>query len=256
MDFAGSACIVISQSGSSPDLLAVATAAKQGGAHVIALLNAPDSPLAKIANDVLPLHAGKENSIAATKSFIASLSALLHLLAAWQEDSELEQALSACPGQLRDAWSCDWDAALDPLCNARNLFVLGRGIGLGIAEEAALKFKEVCGLHAEAYSAAEVLHGPVAIAGRAFPVLVFAQRDRTLQGIETLVGELASRGITVIAAGTRHDKAINLPTPASHAAIEPLLRVQSFYRMANDLALRLKLDPDRPPYLQKVTITV
>ncbi len=256
MNFTDSVCIVISQSGTSPDLLSVAAAAKKGGAYVVALVNVADSPLAGLVHEVLPLQAGGETSVAATKSFIASLSALVHLVSAWQQDGELHSALRETPDLLRRAWDCDWSAALDPIAACNNLFVLGRGIGLGIAHEAALKFKEVCGLHAEAFSSAEVLHGPIAIAKATFPVLVFAQNDRTRPGVDALLAQLAERDVSLITAGVHHNRAINLPTPAGHPAIEPMLRILSFYRMANDLSLRLALDPDCPPYLQKVTATV
>jgi glucosamine--fructose-6-phosphate aminotransferase (isomerizing) len=256
LHFDGGLCLVISQSGASPDLLAVAHAAKQCGAHVLAILNMADSPLAAVADDVIEIHAGREQSVAATKSFIGSLSALLQLVAAWQQDDELTAALTATPDLLRKAWDADWCAALEPIAAARNVFVLGRGVGLGIAQEAALKLKEVCGLHAEAYSAAEVLHGPIAIAKIGFPVLVFAQRDETRAGLAALVDELLRRDIALITAGVQHAKAINLPEISGHPAVEPLLRIQSFYRLAVGLSLKLGLDPDRPPYLTKVTATV
>ncbi|HSD69346.1 MAG TPA: SIS domain-containing protein [Woeseiaceae bacterium] len=256
MDFADSICIVISQSGASPDLLSVASAAKEGGAFVVALVNVERSPLAELAHRVLPLRAGAETSVAATKSFIASLSALAHLVSAWQSDSELLSALKNAPGLLQRAWESDWSPAIERIAACNSMFVLGRGVGLGIAQEAALKFKEVCGLHAEAFSSAEVLHGPIAIAGAAFPILVFAQNDGTKPGLDELIDKLAKRNVSLITAGARHARAVNLPTPSAHPAIEPLIRILSFYRMANNLSVRLKLDPDRPPFLQKVTATI
>ncbi|MEM1412244.1 MAG: SIS domain-containing protein [Pseudomonadota bacterium] len=256
MRFERSACLVVSQSGASPDLLAVARAARAGGAPVIALVNEEDSPLAKLADEVLPLHAGPERSVAATKSFIGSLAAGLHLTAAWRGDDALMDALANAPDALAKAWSCDWSAALDPIMKARSLFTLGRGLGLGIAQEAALKLKEVCALHAEAYSSAEVLHGPVTIARDAFPTLVLAQSDATQPGIEALSASLVDRGLEVICAGVGPNGALLLPTPAADPVIEPLLRIQSFYRMANQLSLSLGQDPDNPPFLRKVTATL
>ncbi len=254
--FDGGVCLVISQSGASPDLLAVARAARAAGAPVIALVNVAQSPLAELADEVLPLRAGPERSVAATKSFIGSLSAIVQLTAAWRQDEALSGALAAAPEGLQQAWDCDWSPALTPIMRARSLFTLGRGIGLGIAQEAALKFKEVCGLHAEAYSSAEVLHGPVTIAREAFPSLVLAQNDATLEGLSSLVDELLARDLQVITAGLDRPGALVLPTPSAHPVIEPLLRIQGFYRMANDLALALGQDPDHPPFLNKVTATV
>jgi glucosamine--fructose-6-phosphate aminotransferase (isomerizing) len=256
MNFGATLCLFISQSGASPDLLAAAEAAKKGGAFVVALVNVENSPLASLAHEVLPLQAGDEISVAATKSFIASLSALAHLATAWRDSEDLAAALRDAPAMLRNAWECDWSAAIEPIARCRNMFVLARGIGLGIAQESALKFKEVCGLHAEAFSAAEVLHGPIAIAGDNFPILVYAQNDKTRPGVDALLETLAARGMKLITAGATQDGAINLPTPASHPAIEPMLRIQSFYRMANALSIELGLNPDTPPNLRKVTATV
>ena len=256
MNFAGSLCLVISQSGASPDLLAAAEAARVGGAFVVALVNVADSPLAALADEIVELQAGPEMSVAATKSFISSLSATIQLLNAWRPDGALDRALKALPEQLADAWDSDWSAALEPVASSKDLFVLGRGPGLGIAYEAALKFKEVCGLHAEGFSSAEVLHGPVTIARGGYPVLVFAQDDETFPGISALADDLAKRDVQLITAGLEHEAAINLPTPGAHAVTGPLLRIQGFYRFANQLALHLGLDPDRPPFLNKVTATV
>jgi glucosamine--fructose-6-phosphate aminotransferase (isomerizing) len=256
MNFSNCVCLLISQSGASPDLLSVASAARQGGAYVIALVNVANSPLANLADEVIELHAGAETSVAATKSFIASIAAVIQLLTAWREEPALQKALHEAPRSLQAAWEADWSAAIEPISKSRDLFVLGRGLGLGIAYEAALKFKEVCGLHAEGLSSAEVLHGPVTIAQTAFPVLVLAQNDQTLAGVQNLVGQLAQRDVSLITAGVHHDVAVNLPTYRDHPTIEPMLRILSFYRMANQLSLKLGLNPDCPPYLQKVTATV
>lgn len=256
MQFDKTLCLFISQSGASPDLLAAAEAAKNGGALVVALVNVEDSPLASLAHEVLPLRAGDEISVAATKSFIASLSALTQLATGWRRDDDLAAALRVAPALLRQAWESDWSAAMEPIARCRSMYVLGRGIGLGIAQESALKFKEVCGMHAEAFSAAEVMHGPIAIADENFPILVYAQNDKTRPGIDALLDTLAARGTKLITAGATQAGAINLPTPDTHPAIEPMLRIQSFYRMANELSLALGLNPDTPPNLKKVTATV
>jgi len=162
-DLRGVVFIAISQSGKSPDLLASTEAAKRGGALVIALCNSIDAPLTRLADHVVPLCAGVEMSVAATKSYIASLTAVVHLVASWTADQELLDALEQCPAQLEQAWSLDWTSAVPTLARATNLYVVGRGFGLGIAQEVALKLKETCGLHAEAFSAAEVKHGPMAL---------------------------------------------------------------------------------------------
>lgn len=253
----GVVCIAISQSGRSPDLLASVTAAKRGGAFVVVLVNAEDAPLAALADVVLPLRAGPERSVAATKSYIASLAALAQLTAFWLRDDTLLDALDALPEQLDAAWALDWSPALRTLVSATNLYVVGRGPGLGVAREAALKLKETCGLHAEAFSAAEVRHGPMALVKTGFPVLALPQSDATQSDTRGLATEFAARGARVMMAGDGTDEGIiGLPVLAAHPAMQPILMIQSFYRLAAEVSVARGLDPDRPPYLNKVTETV
>ncbi len=247
--------VAISQSGRSPDLLATAQAAKEAGALVVALVNDEDSPLALAADHFLPLCAGPEQSVAATKSYLASLAAIVHLVAAWTGDARLYDALAGAPGQLARAWELDWATALPKLESASHLFVIARGVGLGIAQEAALKCKETCGLHAESFSSAEVRHGPQALLQGGFPALLFAQDDETRSGIEALGADLVGRGVDVMIAGGEVAGATILPTLDVHPAIQPLAFAQSFYRFANALAIARGFDPDRPPHLRKVTET-
>jgi glucosamine--fructose-6-phosphate aminotransferase (isomerizing) len=255
-NLAGTLFLAISQSGASPDLLSAVRAAKDGGALIVALVNAESSPLAQAADYTIPLCAGIERSVAATKSYIASLAGIIHLVASWARDAELYEALARAPALLERAWSLDWSPAVERLRSATDLYVIGRGLGLGIAQEAALKFKETCGLHAEAVSSAEVRHGPMALIRAGFPVLIFAQNDETRGGVETLATELAARRADVMLAGSNVSRAVILPTEAANAVIEPMLIVQSFYRMVNALALARGRNPDQPPYLNKVTETV
>ena len=247
--------MAISQSGRSPDLLAATQAAKEAGALVVALVNDEDSPLAALADNALPLCAGVEQSVAATKSYLASLAAIVHITAEWTRDGPMQKALECVPGDLERAWALDWSPALDTLRPASHLYVIARGVGLGVAQEAALKCKETCGLHAESFSAAEVRHGPQALLHGNFPALLFAQDDETREGIEKLGCDLVARGVDVLAAGAKVPGGVELPTLASHPVIEPLLTAQSFYRLANALAIARGCDPDRPPHLRKVTET-
>ena len=249
--------LVISQSGRSTDLVRAAEAARAGGALVVALVNADDSPLAAVADTVIPLRAGIEKSVPATKSYLGSLAAILHLVAHWKEDAALLAALSATPAALRAAFAQDWSPLVTGLTQAKGMFVLGRGLGLGIAQEAALKLKETCGLHAEAFSTAEVKHGPMAIVGQGFPMLLFAQHDATLAGALETAAEFRARGARVWTAAPGDTHADALPLAAApHPLCEPLLAAQSFYRAVNALALARGLDPDMPPYLNKVTKTL
>jgi len=255
-DLKGVLFLAISQSGRSPDLLSAVQAARDGGALVVALVNDTASPLALIADETVPLHAGPELSVAATKSYIASLSAIIHLTAEWSEDADLKAELNGLPALLEQAWALDWSSAAERLKTARNLYVLGRGVGYAVAQEAALKFKETCGLHAESFSAAEVQHGPMALVQDGFPLLVFAQDDESRASVDTLITEMAERGADVWSAGAARTGPGALPALSAHPVIEPVLLIQSFYRMIHGLALARGYDPDQPPHLNKVTETV
>jgi glutamine---fructose-6-phosphate transaminase (isomerizing) len=254
----GALFLAISQSGRSPDLVHLAEAARRGGAITVALVNDASSPLADACETVLPLHAGSEHSVAATKSFIAALATLLQLFAHWHSDTALLAMLDRLPADLEFSARADWSAALAPLTGARNLYVAARGIGLAVAQEAALKLKETAGLHAEALSAAELMHGPLALAGPEFPVLVFAQADEAEEGLRALAEDLRRRGVPVLfASATPVPGALHLPiatTIDAHAA--PLALIQAFYPLAEAVARARGRDPDRPPHLRKVTETL
>jgi len=246
-------CIAISQSGRSPDLLTSVAAQRAGGAYVVALVNDEASPLVETADLVLYLSAGAERSVAATKSYIVSLAALAAIVAAWTRDGALVAAVRDLPAQLPRAFALDWDAAIASLREARNLFVIGRGFTLAVAQEAALKLKETCALHAECVSAAEVKHGPMALVQRGFPILGFAGSDAAGEDVRATGALFLSRGALVHVANGEGPEA--LPACTGHPAIEPILQIQSFYRMANRLAILRGLDPDSPPFLKKVTST-
>jgi len=247
-------CIAISQSGKSPDLLSSVAAQKHAGAFVVALVNEAESPLAALADEVLALSAGPERSVAATKSYIASLAGLAALTAAWTGDESLAAALAELPEQLPRAFALDWSAGIPPLLDASSLFVIGRGYGFGVAQEAALKLKETCGLHAECFSAAEVKHGPMAIVGEGFPILAFAGSGAAGDDVRETAELFASRGARVVLADIDGGEG-TLPALVAHPAIEPILMIASFYRMAAFLSVARGFDPDKPPFLAKVTRT-
>lgn len=249
--------IGLSQSGKSPDLLATMRASADAGARTLALVNDAASPLAELADTVLPLGAGPERSVAATKSFLATMSAAATLVAAWTQDAALSAAVAALPAGMRAAWASDWSPLVETLADAHGLYVIGRGPGFGAAQEMALKLKETCGLQAEAFSAAEVRHGPMALVGPDLPVLVLRQADESAEGTDALVADAAAAGAPVLVASERAPAVgIHLPLPASDATVAPILAVQAFYRAADALSRRRGLDPDRPRHLRKVTETV
>jgi len=250
-------CLAFSQSGRSPDLIAAAAAAKSAGALVVALVNDATSPLADLAQVTVPLSAGPELSVAATKSYIAALAASAQLVAAWSQDRRLTSELERLPDLLERAWALDWRAALDDLTAAASLYVLGRGVGFSVAQEGALKLKETCGLHAEAFSAAEVRHGPMALVGPDFPVFAFAQGDETRAGVEAACAAAAAQGAPVIKAGGEDQAGVRvLPAEPACPVLEPIAYALSFYRLVNRLALARGFDPDQPPHLSKVTETL
>jgi len=252
---AGAICIAISQAGRSPDLLATVSGLKKAGARVVALVNEADSPLADMADEVFGLAAGPERSVAATKSFIASLAAIALLVAEWSDDDALRSDLGDLPSRLRGAWELDWSELVHGLKDATDLYVLGRGLGYGIAQEAALKLKETSQLHAEAFSTAELRHGPMALVREGFPALMFGQSDQTGRNIGETATALIERGARVFLAGGEAAGATVLPTLGCAPLLEPIMQIQSFYRAANALAIARGLDPDSPPHLAKVTET-
>jgi glucosamine--fructose-6-phosphate aminotransferase (isomerizing) len=194
--------------------------------------------------------------VAATKTFVASLGVLLRLAAAWAEDAALAAAIERLPRRLADAAALDWAAALSTLEDARSLIAIGRGPTLAIAREAALKLKETCNLHAEAFSGAEVLHGPVALVANRYPVLMFMVGDETAPGLAELATGLVSKGAAVYLAGGDEPGAARLPVLApDHPEADAVCLIQSFYRLALNLALRLGIDVDHPRHLQKITRT-
>ena len=255
-DLSGSVALAISQSGRSPDLLASARQASARGALVVAMVNDESSPLASAADVTLPLHAGAERSVAASKSFIASLAATIDLLAAWTQDRALDHTLARLPEVLEQAWSDDWSSALPILEPASQMYVVGRGYGLAIAQEAALKLKETSSLHAEAFSAAEVRHGPMALLKSGFPVLLLGQGDESLESVTDVASDLARGGAEILSAGVPNAPGIVLPVATSDPLLAPLAEIMSFYRLANRLAVSRGRNPDHPPHLSKVTETL
>ncbi len=251
-------CLGISQSGKSPDIVEMMRSAGAGGALTLALTNVEGSPLARAAGHALPLSAGEERSVAATKSFVASVVAGLALLAEWQQDAALSAAVQALPAAFAQALACDWAPLSDRLVRAQSLYVLGRGPGFAIASEMALKCKETSGLHAEAYSAAEVLHGPAAIVQAHFPVLALGVEDAALPGVIATADRLAGQGADVFLTAPGGAEGVRaLPAVAGlHPLVAPLVLVVTFYAFVEALARRRGFDPDTPPHLRKVTETV
>ena len=252
----GQLAVAFSQSGKSPDLVGTMQALRQAGAFTVAAVNAPNSPLADACEWHLPLLAGAELSVAATKSYIAMLSLSAIVIAHVQKDIELLKALETLPDALRAAGKLNWLHAIDELKNVDRMFVIGRGLGLAIAQEAALKFKETSGIQAEAFSSAEVRHGPMEIIESGYPLLIFALRGPEQEGLLKLASDMKARGARVLLAAPADVAEANLPLALTdHPALDPIAAILSFYVMAAGLAAARGRNPDAPRHLNKITET-
>lgn len=256
IDFDGCLVLAISQSGRSPDIVGTTRRARASGANVIALVNDCTSPLALEADYLLQVGAGPESSVAATKSFTLSLTAILDLLSILSGDAVPPAMLDALPELLARAWQLDWSEAIEPLRKAESAFVVARGHAFGVAQELALKLKETCSIHAEAISSAEIRHGPMTLVGQGFPVFFLGQEDEALLDTTQLAREFVGRGAVVVHSGLELDAGIALPTIAADPILTPILQLQSFYRLCERLSRERGFDPDRPAHLNKVTRTL
>ncbi|BCO20060.1 glutamine--fructose-6-phosphate aminotransferase [Alteromonas sp. KC3] len=247
----GAVAFVISQSGRSPDILKQTESAKKGGAFTVAFVNDETSPLAELADAVIPLSAGEEKAVAATKSFIATLSALLHLCARWRENDALFESLAALPESLQKVIESPNQLTANYLENTRNTIVLGRGFGYAVGREVALKLKEVLGIHAEAFSSAEFIHGPVTLVEKKLKLIALNILDESAPFHADMVGDVRARG------GECLDLGFTTGTSVSdvHPRVSALLLMQRFYLDIEQIAIEWGLNPDTPPGLNKVTKT-
>ncbi|WP_240222791.1 glucosamine-6-phosphate deaminase NagB-II [Rheinheimera hassiensis] len=248
LQLADALVLVISQSGRSPDILAQVEMAKRSGAMVVALVNDTTSPLAEQAHYTLPLHVGAEKAVAATKSYLATLSAILQLVSVWSGNQALQQAVQQLPQSLQAAIELPQQLTAQALENVAHLVVLGRGLGYAISREIALKLKEVCGIHAEAFSSAEFLHGPVTLVKNQFAIVDVTIEDESLSAHRSQIEDVRSRGAAIV---QLHHRGVN-----ADARVLPLLVLQRFYLDVEVVARSRGINPDAPPGLNKVTKTV
>jgi glutamine---fructose-6-phosphate transaminase (isomerizing) len=247
----GAVSITISQSGQSPDIVALQDAARNAGALTVALVNVEDSPAAIGADICLALHAGRELSVAATKSFIVSAAAGAAIVAHWLDDSKLLSAVAGLPEALDRAVRIEWPEMAQLAEGGGSLYVLGRGPSLPIAAETALKLKETCAIHAEAYSIAEVMHGPWELMEQGFPVFVFAPEDQAKSLTQDAIAKMRSTGADVLMAGVG-----GLPFASTgEPLLDPIAMIQTAYLSIERIARLRGRDPDRPRLLKKVTET-
>jgi glutamine---fructose-6-phosphate transaminase (isomerizing) len=253
--------IAVSQSGQSPDVVGVLEQARSVGAVTVAIVNAPNSPLEAASEFVLPMQAGPERAVAATKSFVSSLVAPLQVIATLKNDTALLSALEALPAKLETALKVEAIAAdrAERYRYAETMITLARGMHFPLALETALKLKETCRLHAEAFSAAEFAHGPIILAESGLPVLAYQSRDAAA-GTQELYRDLAARGAELVLIGdTSVDvpASVRLETPATgHDLTDPVPAILAAYLFAGHVSLARGLNPDAPRSLSKVTRTL
>lgn len=249
--------IAISQSGASPDILSVVKSAVDQGATTVGLTNTADSDLARTATATIDIAAGPEQSVAATKTFVNSVLAGLLLLSEIGGNKVLSGALERFPDDAAQALHQNWSAMAEAIERKGSLYVIGRGPGFAIAHEAALKFKETCQIHAEAYSSAEVIHGPISIVEKGYPILALGVRDAAEEGLAKTADRMASQGGAVYATTHQVRVASKLPfASASHPLTDALVQIVSFYGFIEWFARQRGYNPDVPRHLRKVTQTV
>ena len=254
IDMRNAVFIVISQSGRSPDLVMGAQSARKNGALTIAIVNDLTSPLALACELTLPMGAGLERSVAATKSVVLSMVTSVQLVASLTSDNELNEKIKRLPQRFSDALACDWSLWSSSLAAARAAFVVGRGFGLGPAREIGLKVTETMRLPTLSYSAAEVMHGPLACASAEIPFLVLRQHDGSSAMVDALIAELRVRKLNVFSAG---DPTGILPWIGNDDPICDAITMLLPAYATIELAARARgFDPDNPPNLSKITETM
>jgi glutamine---fructose-6-phosphate transaminase (isomerizing) len=265
LDMAGSTVIALSQSGRTPDVLEYVIRARRAGAFTVAVTNEPESALAHEAEAVLPLAAGPERAVAATKTYLNTLGALA-LLAAHaggrgEELASSVEQLAAQLGRYLPLMERMVAALAVPFASVGRMFVIGRGPEFATAREIALKLLETCQIAAEPLTATDLAHGPVAALDPLFPVWAVAAADPTLEAVVEAVERARAAGATVIASGTAAEALADaqylLPVPPpEEPLLAPLLSVVPGQLFAGAVARAKGLDPDRPRGLTKVTLAL
>jgi glutamine---fructose-6-phosphate transaminase (isomerizing) len=263
IDLADSVVVALSQSGRTPDVVSYVQRARAQGAWTIALTNEPESELARAAETSLPLAAGEEQSVAASKTYLNTLAAIALLAGACaQREQETADALR----QVADLLATNLDRlerAVSEVALAfayvGRMYVIGRGMEIATAREIALKLKETCRVAAEPLTATDLVHGPVATLDALFPVWVIASRDAGLQAVLEAAQRARDADATLVASGSAATDVAGaahvLPVPeAPLPVLAPLLSVVPGQLFAATLARAKGLDPDRPEGLTKVTL--
>jgi glucosamine--fructose-6-phosphate aminotransferase (isomerizing) len=252
----------ISQSGQSPDIVAVLKEARKQGAPTLAITNDASSPLAEQADYVIPVHAGEEQAVAATKTYTAQVTALALLSCALGDDTGRLEMLRRIPLAVERVLGREEVIAgvVERYRYMDTCVVLGRGYNYATAFEIALKLKELNYLDAEPYSSADFMHGPIAVVGSGFPSMVVAPSGKMFDTMRAFSLELRSRGAELLIISDRQDllaeAVTQLPLPEGLPEwLSPLVAVVPGQLFALHLTLVKGHDPDQPEGLQKITIT-
>jgi glucosamine--fructose-6-phosphate aminotransferase (isomerizing) len=263
LDFSSSVVVALSQSGRTPDVVSYVERARKRGALTVAITNDPASALATAAELMLPLHAGEEQSVAATKTFLNQLAALALLAGAVAgREAEIADGIHATAELLAETIP-ELEAAVAPVANAfayvGRMYVIGRGVEFGTAREIALKLTETCRVAAESLTSTDLAHGPIAALDAMFPVWTIASHDESLPALVEAASRVREAGATLVASGSAAGEvqgaAWRLPVPkAPHVLLSPLLSVAPGQLFAAALAQAKGLDADRPERLTKVTL--
>ena len=258
----GALVIGISQSGASPDVVAVLAEAREQGRPTLALTNDVTSPLAKTADVVVPLEAGEEHAVAATKTYVNSLGAVALLFAEISDDAAAREELAGMPDAIarQIELSLDDPPPLDEYRDAVGLTVVARGVNYGTGYEIALKIRELSGLVTEAYSPADLMHGPIAAIQPEWPVVVVAPSGPARPSVEEIVPPLRARGARLVAISDVHAVLRRARTklqlvPGVPEWLSPLTAVVPGQVTALRLTRLRGLDLDHPAGLRKVTLT-
>jgi glucosamine--fructose-6-phosphate aminotransferase (isomerizing) len=258
----GAIVLGISQSGASPDVRAVIAEARRQGRPTIALTNDEESPLASEAEFVLPLEAGEEKAVAATKTYLNSLGAIAMLFAAIGNDSVARAQLDRVPNVLEEQIELSFATApaLSQYADVIGATVVARGVNYGTAYEIALKIRELSGLMVEAYSPADLMHGPIAAIQPGWPVILVAPTGPAHESVAELVPALASRQARLLAVSDVPGLLLKSNTPLPLVTgvpewLSPLVAVVPGQVTAMQLAQQRGLDVDNPSGLRKITLT-
>jgi len=263
VDFSSSVVVALSQSGRTPDVVSYVERARKRGAFTIGVTNDADSDLAHAAELTLPLYAGEERAVAASKTLLNTFAvlALLAGCAAGRGD-EVAAAVQEVAEQMRKALPGLEDAVV-PIATTfayvGRMYVTGRGIELGTAREIALKLTETCRIAAESVTSTDLSHGPIAAVDAMFPVWTIASRDECLPALVAAADLARKKGATLVASGSAADEIpgaeFRLPVPqAPLRVLSPLLSVVPVQLFAAALSRAKGLDADQPVGLTKVTL--